>query len=251
MAVAASTHASVVKLYDVTPELVDYLPAFFGSKPDREAIEPLVVPAVRENVTWYEYRAFLSATGQRSLRHSYANGVLELMSPRVFERENAKAVLRRFVQSLTLAKQQPVVSLGTATLASPSQRLGIEPDETFRFARPIVGDGGLFIDMDRATPPDFAVEVGCLRETDTNARVSAVTVDRLRLLARLGVREVWCVNRGSVRILHNMGQRLVAGDRSQFFAGVTSPMLSRHLRNRFRIGENACISEFVAEALSA
>jgi hypothetical protein len=76
-------------------------------------------------------------------------------------------------------------------------------------------------------------------------------VDRLVLLARLGVREVWYGDRGHIRIFTNRGQTWVASDRSQFMPAVTGPMLSRHLLNRHRIGEDACIADFVAESLTA
>jgi Uma2 family endonuclease len=250
MTTTASPNRESVEVYDVTPELAEFLPRFLGLQPHGFESEPLVVPASRGNVTWEDYKSFLDATGDRLLRHSFMDGTLELMSPRVFERENTKAVLKRLVQALTLAMKRPVVTLGTTTLVSPRLRLGIEPDEGLCFVRRITPNSGLYFDVDRNGPPDLAIEVGQVRTGDSRARVDAVDVDRIVLLARLGVREVWFATCGKVRILRNLGKRLVAADRSQFHEAITGPLISRHLRSRFRVGENACIAEFVAEALT-
>src|SRR2546423_975641 len=115
---------SFIKFYDVTPQTVEFLSAFLCSALPSDALEPLVMPAVARNVTWQAYEPFLEATQDRVLRHSYMDRVLELMSPRLLERENTKAVLRRFVQTLTLETKQPIVTLGTTTLASPSECIG-------------------------------------------------------------------------------------------------------------------------------
>lgn len=247
---AAVRHRLFIELYDVTPALAAYLTPFFEIAPPLDNSEPLLVPATRRDVTWDAYQSFLAAAGARLLRHSFADGKLELMSPRIFERENTTAVLRRFIHVLTLETKQAVVTLGATTLASPSRRLGIEPDEALRFAGRGPVESGFYFDVDCTGPPDLVVDVGGLRSNEHSARVSAIEVDRLDLLARLGVGEVWFVNRGHVQILHNQDLRLHVADRSRCLPAVTGPMISRHLRNRFRIGENACITEFVTEALT-
>jgi Uma2 family endonuclease len=246
----AAEQRAFIELYDVMPALAEFLTAFFGVAPPHDDSEPLLVPAIHREVTWEGYVSFLNAAGERLLRHSFADATLELMSPRVFERENTKAVLRRFNQMLAFETNQPVLTLGAATLASPSRCLGVEPDEAFCFVRGVPHESALFFDVDRAGPPDLVIEVGALRQDEAGPRVSAIEVDRLDLLARLGVREVWYVDRSHVQILHNPDGQLIAADRSQYLPAATGPMISRHLRNRLRIGENACITEFVAEALA-
>lgn len=249
MNAAAVQPGPIIELYDVTPETAELLAAFFRVAQANNGPEPFVFPASRDGVSWQTYESFLIATDGRLLRHSFADGTLELMSPRELERENTKAVLRRLIQSLMLATKQPVVTLGTTTLASLSKCLGIEPDEAFCFARRVAMESRPYLDVDCTELPHLVIEVSRLQQADSGARVSAVDVDRLDLLARLGVREIWFVDEGFVEILHNRGGRLIAGGYSQFFDSVTGSMLTRHLRSRFRIGENACITEFLRDAL--
>ena len=241
---------SFIDLYDLTPEIAEFLPACLGSMPPSDEREPLVVPAVARDVTWKAYKRFLTALKSRYLRHSYMGGALELMPPRLFERENTKAVLRRFVQTLRLETRQPIVTLGTITLASPDQQLGIETDEAFRFARRRPAFDPLFLNVDKVGAPDLVIEVGRLSYSDTIARVSAVYVDRLALLARVGAAELWSLDRDRVKILHHFKGQLRPASHSRFLSSVSGPILTRHLRNRFRIGENASILEFVREALN-
>src|SRR5688572_4160454 len=119
MVLAASQVQSFVELYDLTREMVELLAVIFGGGPTNDDSEPLVLPAIARNVTWQAYYQFVEATQSRYLRHSYIDGVLELMSPLLLERENTKAVLRRMVQTLTLEAKVPIVTLGTTKLASP------------------------------------------------------------------------------------------------------------------------------------
>jgi Uma2 family endonuclease len=238
-----------IELYDLAPEAVECLSSFLVATPPNHLSEPLILPAVSSGITWREYDSFLRAIQSRYLRHSYMNGVLELMSPRLFERENTKAVLRRFVQTLTFERHQAIVTLGATTLASPAKQLGIEPDETFSFVRRLRNIDGLLLNVDEAGPPDLAIEIVGIAHADTEARISAVDLDRPTVLARLGVREIWSVNRGRVQILHSHSGRPVTADYSQLLPSVTGQMLTRHLRNRLKIGENACVRDFVQDAL--
>lgn len=249
MVAAALRHRSFIELYDLTPEAVESLTSLLVVAPPNRLSEPLILPAVTRGVTWPTYLSFLQATQSRYLRHSYMNGVLELMSPRMFERENTKAVLRRLVQTLTFERHQPIVTLGATTLASPAKQLGIEPDEAFSFVRRLGNIDGLFLNVDEAGPPDLAIEIVGIAHADTEARVSAVELDRPALLARLGIREIWSVNRGRVQILHTNSGHPVTADYSHLLPSVTGQMLTRHLRNRLKIGENACVRDFVHDAL--
>jgi hypothetical protein len=143
---AAIGQSPFIELCELTPALAAFLARFFEI-PQADNSKPVRIPAKRDGVSWESYESFLVATNGRLLRHSYADGTLELMSPRVFERENSKAVLRRFVQSLTIKLNQPVMTLGETRLASRSRQLGIEPDEAFSLARRIGFRPGHFSDV--------------------------------------------------------------------------------------------------------
>lgn len=240
-----------VEIYDLDPATVSALTRLFGPSQSHAGDEPLVLPPTAHEVSWLGYESFLSGIGNRLLRHTYSDGTLEIMSPRKFERETTKSLLRRFVQSLTLQRRMPVQSLGTTTLASPGKCLGIEPDELFHFGPAFKSLTGDYLNVDVHGSPGLAVEVVAIDCDNYDLCVNACQVDRGNVLGLLGIAEVWFVRRGVVQICRNdLGHRLVPVEHSAFLENVSAAMLTDCLEQRFRLGENEALRRFLAAANS-
>lgn len=133
------------------------------------------------DVTWSGYEAVLSMRGERSLpRITYLDGVLELMSPSRFH-ENDKKRFARLLEIWADERGIQLEGVGSWTLRSKEEKRGVEPDECYLLGRVPASDD------DR---PDIAIEV-----TWTSGGI-----DKLDVYRKLGVREVWFYERGTLRV---------------------------------------------------
>lgn len=152
------------------------------------AARPLAAPPdprtidhfVHLHVGWDDYAKLLAMRGERSVpRITYLNGVVELMTPSRYHEVDKK----RFARLLEAWAETAGVRLegyGSWTLKDEERDCGAEPDECYcvnRLARS---------DEDR---PDVAIEVVW----------TSGGIDKLEVYRRLGVREVWFYERGSLR----------------------------------------------------
>lgn len=133
------------------------------------------------DVSWDFYEQFLCEFKGQHVRHTYDEGVLEIMSPVGLEHEGPKTLLRRLIETLTEELEIPILGAGSLTLRSRRKAKGIEPDECFYIAH----EGEMRVkasyDPERDPPPDLAVEIDW-----TNS-----SIPRMPVYARLGVPELW------------------------------------------------------------
>ena len=144
--------------------------------PDRAAIDHFVYL----RVGWDDYERLLAMRGESSVpRITYLNGVVELMSPSSYHELDKK----RFARLLEAWSEAAGVQLegdGSWTLTDELEDCGAEPDECYTVNRLAAHD------QDR---PDVAIEVIW----------TAGGIDKLEVYRKLGVREVWFYERGSLR----------------------------------------------------
>jgi len=153
------------------------------------AARPLPVPADPDavdhfvylrNVSWSEYEAVLAMRGESSVpRITYLEGVLELMSPSRYH-EIDKTRLARLLETWAEQKRIRLEGIGSWTLKNRKEERGAEPDECYMIDRVPVSDD------DR---PDIAIEVVW----------TSGGIDKLEVYRKLGVREVWFYERGTLR----------------------------------------------------
>ena len=151
------------------------------------AARPLAVPPdpsttdhfVYLRVGWEGYEKLLEIRGERSVpRITYLNGVVELMSPSRYH-ETDKKRLARLVEAWSEIVGIELEGYGSWTLKDQEQDCGAEPDECYMIRR-------VARDDDR---PDIAIEVIW----------TSGGIDKLEVYRKLGVREVWIYERGSLR----------------------------------------------------
>lgn len=131
-------------------------------------------------VGWSDYEKLLAMRGESSVpRITYLDGVVELMSPSRYH-ELDKKRLARLLEAWSETAGVQLEGYGSWTLKSKRQKRGAEADECYTVGR-IAASG-----RDR---PDFAIEVVW----------TSGGIDKLEVYRKLGVREVWFYERGSLR----------------------------------------------------
>lgn len=133
------------------------------------------------DVSWDFYEQFLDEFHDRYIRHTYDDGVLEIMSPIGWQHESPKRLITWLIQVYVEEWKIPILCLGSMTLRSRRKAKGIEPDECFYITREAEMRSRADYDPDRDPPPDLAIEIDW-----THA-----SVPRMPVYAKLGVPEVW------------------------------------------------------------
>ncbi|MBX2802965.1 MAG: Uma2 family endonuclease [Myxococcales bacterium] len=133
---------------------------------------------VLRGVQWSDYERLLLARGDHSgPRLAYLDAMVEMMSPS-FDHERIKSWLSGLVQMWCLVKSVDIQAVGSWTQKDETQQVGAEPDECF-----IIGP-------ERKERPDLAIEVVW----------TSGGLHKLEIYRRLGVREVWTWQRGSLHV---------------------------------------------------
>ncbi len=151
-----------------TPDLFDV-----DSPPDPDHL-------VLEEVSWAFYQRFLREIGDRTLRVTYNDGRMEIMSP-LPEHEKPSRAIAMFVGLFTMELLIPIATLGSTTFRSKKKAKGLEPDECFYIQNERLIRGKNRLDLRRDPPPDLALEM----------EVTNRAVPKLPIYAALGVPEVW------------------------------------------------------------
>jgi Uma2 family endonuclease len=160
------------------------------------AARPLAAPAdpntmdhfVYLRVGWDDYEKLLAMRGDSSVpRITYLRGVVELMSPSKYH-EIDKKRFARLLEAWADATSVELEGYGSWTLKDEREERGAEADECYTVGRLAGGDD------DR---PDVAIEVVW----------TSGGIDKLEVYRKLGVREVWFYERGSLKFFLLRGAR--------------------------------------------
>jgi Uma2 family endonuclease len=148
------------------------------------------------DVSWRAYTRILEAMGNRRLRHTYADGELEIitLSP---EHEWTKKIIARFIENLSIELKVRITSSGSTTLRRELKARGLEPDESYYIANYAAIRGLKRINLNRHPPPDLVVEID----------VTNKSKDRLEPYAQLGVPELWQHDDHGIRFLKRTSDR--------------------------------------------
>ena len=168
--------------------------------------------------SWETYERILAEHVDRSSpRFTYAEGALEIMSPSL-EHEKLNEATKILVNLTCEELDIEVQALGSTTLRRPHLQRGVEPDSSFYFR---VTDRDPGVD-----PPDLVVEI----------EISRSALDKLPILADLGVPEVWRIGIQGVTILRLTGGKYKEATHSSFLpldaAGLSHQLAQRqHLKH--------------------
>jgi Uma2 family endonuclease len=187
------------------------------------------------DVSWEMYEQILDAFGERRLRHTYADGMLEIMSPlRVHEWR--KKFIGRLIEMMAWKLSIPISCAGSTTLRKKLKRRGLEPDESYYVANEPIVRGRDELDLRKDPPPDLAVEVD----------VTHKSLSRLEAYGKLGVPEIWRHDGATMQFLKlDPKRRYVSTKSSLAFPGVTPGDIQRFLDMLVSHDENSILDELV------
>lgn len=186
------------------------------------------------DVDWGTYEQLLHAFEGRHLRLTYDRGRLEIMTTSSLH-ERWKKLLARFFEMLTLELNIPILGVGNFNCRREEMLRGLEPDECWYITHEADVRDREPIDLDVDPPPDLVVEI----------EVSRSVLDRLSILAMLGVGEVWRYDGRSLTML-------VLGDDGRYAERDHSPTLPmiplagivEHLNRRGQTDETTLVRAF-------
>jgi len=173
-------------------------------------------------ISWTDYQTILNELeGERRLRHAYDQGRLELMV-RSWEHERPKMLWAYLIFVLAEELDLSFEAGGELTLQREDLDRGLEPDQCFWFQNAEHVRGKKKLDFQVDPPPDLFLEI----------EVSRTILDRIDLLAALGVPEVWRINDSQcqVGILQESGQYDWATT-SRAIAGLDAQAVAEFVKN--------------------
>lgn len=145
---------------------------------------------ILRGVSWPSYVAIGQALADRpSLRLTYDSGNLEFMVTSSHH-EKYKKWLGRLLETLAEEFHLAIAPGGNTTFQREDLAKGLEADDCFWIAHEHHMRAKDTWDSAVDPPPDLVLEI----------EVSRTIADRLDILAKLGVPEVWCFNGDALRI---------------------------------------------------
>jgi len=132
------------------------------------------------DVSWDFYVAFCEEIGERPLRLTFSDRMLEIMITKA-PHEFYKTMLAKLIEILILELDLPVRSGGSMTFQRKDLEKGFEPDECWWIEREAEVRTKREFDFPRDPPPVLAIEI----------EISRSLVSRVGILAAMGVRELW------------------------------------------------------------
>jgi Uma2 family endonuclease len=191
---------------------------------------------VLSDVSWDAYEKILEAFAERRLRHTYVDGMLEIMSP-LRAQEWRKSFIGRLIETMAWRLGIPIDSAGSTTLRLKLKRRGLEPDESYYVANEPVVRGREDLDLRKDPPPDLVVEVD----------VTHKSLDRLEAYAKLGVPEIWRHDGQTMEFLKlDSRRKYVPIKTSLSFPGISPADIQRYLELLTTKDQNSILDEFVA-----
>lgn len=177
------------------------------------------------HVAWETYERLLADDEERrSPRLTYDRGVLEIVSPSL-PHETDALTLARIVDSVSVALNIPVLSVGATTFRRPDLERGFEADGSFYIANEPRMRGRREVDLLVDPPPDLVIEM----------EISRSAIDKLTLFAAMGVPEVWRSAGGRVAIVVLEGETYRQVPGSHALPPLTGEILARFLAESHRL----------------
>jgi Uma2 family endonuclease len=191
-----------------------------------------------EGLSWDDYEQMLKIFDDRRFPHTFADGVLEIMTLSQ-EHEWTKKIIARFIENLSIILQIRITSAGSATLKRQLKERGLEPDESYYIANYAAVRNLKRINLNRHPPPDLVVEVD----------VANKSLDRLEPYAKLGVPEIWQHDAKGIRFLKRTSDSTYrAVKHSLSFPQISSDDINRFLDQQDELDEFDLVNAFIAWA---
>ena len=181
---------------------------------------------VLHNISWDLYESLLLAHRDCSApRFTYDRGELEIMSPSMGH-EQLKEKVALLVNIVAEEMGINVEGFGSTTFRRKDLERGFEPDACFYFENLSQVRGKEDFDFRTDPPPDLLIEID----------IKSSSLNKLSIMADLGVPEVWHYGKNGWRILGLQGMKYVERQSSASLPGLTAEAIT-HLIEESRILE--------------
>ena len=189
---------------------------------------------VMEEASWDLYEKLLRDIGDRPIRVTYDGGRMEIMSP-LAEHEDAKKLIGRLIEMLTLLTKRQVKSLGSTTFRRKDRGKGLEPDECYYFRDEAKMRGRKRIDLRKDPAPELVVEID----------ITHRSIAREPIYAAFGVPEIWRYDGIRLQCLHLKSGQYVVRKMSLAFPFLEPSQLQQFIDRLEHEGETSIIFEFM------
>lgn len=189
---------------------------------------------VFDGIRWDQYLGWDALLEDRRVRLTYDRGKLEFMTLSLIH-ERVKMLFHNLILVLTEEFEVPRLDGGSTTFRREDLERGLEPDQCYYLENEPLVRAKDEIDLTIDPPPDLSVEI----------EISRSVLDRLGILAALGVPEVWCSNGETARFL-----RLQASGeyeevpQSPHFPGIRSEDFIPFLKQRTQTDAQSLMKSF-------
>jgi Uma2 family endonuclease len=196
-----------------------------------EARQRFVIPGI----SWNSYVQIVDALGEmRGLRTSFDGETLELMSTSQLH-EWFKVLLGNLFATYALETDLSTKSAGGMTFRREDLERGLEPDNCYWLSHEHEMRHVWEADFRVHPAPDLCIEI----------EVSRTVVDRLAILAALGVPEVWRFDGRTLTVLQLVEGAYVESAASEEVPGFPVDDVLRFLDPAEDVGENTRLRRFV------
>ncbi|MBE9126660.1 MULTISPECIES: Uma2 family endonuclease [unclassified Coleofasciculus] len=191
---------------------------------------------VLRNISWQTFETLLKETGEdRGSRFAYDGGTLEIMTP-LFEHENPKIQLDRFIVALAEELKVEIKSAGSTTLKREAVKRGIEPDNCYYIQNEPAVRGRQQLDLETDPPPDLAIEID----------ITSSSINKSGIYSALSVPELWRYNGRVLKFYQLVEGQYVECEFSIAFPLVSVSEMSRFIEQSKTMGEIALLKSFRA-----
>jgi Uma2 family endonuclease len=195
----------------------------------------VTIPSVQErrlvlhNIGWDTYERLLrDHANASSPRFTYDRGTLEIISP-LPEHERLNRALQLLVPVIAEEIGVDLDSLGSTTFNREDLQRGFEPDSCFYVQNAARVRGRDRIDLQVDPAPDIVAEID----------ITHPSLDKLPILAQIGVPEVWRYAGARLEILVLAGDHYEPSSNSAAFPTVTAAALTTLLPASLELGNVA------------
>ncbi len=187
------------------------------------------------NVSWGAYTSLASNSDRTGRLITYDQGLMEIMSPSKMH-ESDKSMLGRMVEMFSLMREIDIASSASTTFQRSDLHLAFEADESYYIQNERLIREKREIDLAIDPPPDLVIEI----------EVTRSAINKLPLLASMGVPEVWRYDGKAIWIGRHEGDHYEAIERSDVLFGFPVKLAEEILAACGTASETALIRRFVA-----
>ncbi|HQX53412.1 MAG TPA: Uma2 family endonuclease [Planctomycetaceae bacterium] len=188
---------------------------------------------VLREVSWETWIALVDESEHAGGRMTYDQGVLEIMSP-LMPHESGKRLIGRLIEMFTLVRGIDIRSSASTTFRRQDLKRGFEADESYYIQHAEQIRGKREVDLSIDPPPDLVIEV----------EITQSSINKLRLLASMGIPEVWRYDGESLWIGRLSGNSYQEVKESDVLPGFPVALAENLLALRFESSETALIRRF-------